>query len=517
MTDSPDFDLAVIGGGVNGCGIARDAAGRGARVVLFEKGDLAGATSSASTKLIHGGLRYLEQYKFRLVREALEERAVLWRLAPHLTHPLRFVLPHHAGLRPRWMLRLGLFLYDNLGFRGGLEGARAVDLTQSPFGAPLKSQYRKGFSYYDCQTDDARLVVLNAMDARARGADIRVREAVVSATRTADRWIISSKTAVGEERSLTARVLVNASGPWVNDTLNLAKTAQPSGVRLVQGSHIVTRKLYAHDSAYIFQNRDGRIVFVIPWEDRFTMIGTTDRDWTLSPETIEATPEEIAYLCGAVNEYLDTQLVPADVVWTWSGVRALVDDGASAAQEATRDYVLTLDAEADRAPILSVYGGKITTYRRLGEAALKKLQPHLPVLGRPSWTASSPLPGGDFAKDGLDALTQSLRDQHPYLSPAHAARLARTYGTCAFVLLQGAGNMEALGERFCSDLTARELDYLADHEWAETAEDVLLRRTKLILLATEDDKDRIDAYLRARTGANYRPGRRAHVTVDAAR
>jgi glycerol-3-phosphate dehydrogenase len=501
VIDAPQFDLAIIGGGVNGCGVARDAAGRGAKVVLFEKGDLAGATSSASTKLIHGGLRYLEFYEFRLVREALAERAVLWRISPHLTHPLRFVLPHHDGLRPRWMLRIGLFLYDHLGRLGGLKPAEALDLTEDIAGKPLKARYKRGFAYTDCQTDDARLVVLNAMDAKARGADIRVRTQVVSAERDADLWRIKARDEAGAETTVTARVLVNATGPWVNDTLDLAKTGKPSGVRLVQGSHIVTRKLYDHDRAYIFQNADKRIVFAIPWQDEFTMIGTTDRDWTASPEKIEASEEEVAYLCAAVDEYFERSVTPADVVWTWSGVRALVDDGASEAREATRDYVLSLDAPEGQAPVLSVYGGKITTYRRLAEAALKKLRPHLPAASKPSWTGKAALPGGDFPRDGFEVLVGELLETCTFLKPDHARRLARSYGTRAFALLKGAQGFNDLGEVFVQDLTAREVDYLMDQEWARTADDVLFRRSKLNLHATAEDTVRLETYMAQRLSA----------------
>jgi glycerol-3-phosphate dehydrogenase len=493
-----DFDLAIIGGGVNGCGVARDAAGRGASVVLFEKGDLAGATSSASTKLIHGGLRYLEQYEFRLVHEALAERSVLWRISPHLTHPLRFVLPHHDGLRPRWMLRLGLFIYDHLGGRGGLKAAETLDLTQDISGKPLKSKYKRGFAYTDCQTDDARLVVLNAMDAQARGADIRVRTRVVCAARGADRWTLTGEDSSGVQTTITARVLVNATGPWVNDTLDLAKTEEPSGVRLVQGSHIVTKKLYDHDRAYIFQNADHRVVFAIPWQGEFTMIGTTDRDWTASPEKIEASNEEIAYLCAAVDEYFKKSVTPSDVVWAWSGVRALVDDGASEAREATRDYVLSLDAADGLAPVLSVYGGKITTYRRLAEAALKKLRPHLPAASKQCWTAKTALPGGDFPRDGFEVLVGEVMERHAFLAPDHARRLARSYGTRAFAVLQGVQGMNDLGEVLVHDLTAREVDYLMDQEWARTAEDVLFRRSKLNLHATTDDVGRLEAYMMGR-------------------
>jgi glycerol-3-phosphate dehydrogenase len=498
VTETPLFDLAIIGGGVNGCGIARDAAGRGAKVILFEKGDLAGATSSASTKLIHGGLRYLEQYEFRLVHEALAERTVIWKISPHLTRPLRFVLPHHDGLRPRWMLRLGLFLYDHLGGRGGLKAAEALDLAKDDVGKPLKAKYKRGFAYTDCQTDDARLVVLNAMDAQARGADIRVRTRVTEAKRGGSLWRITAEDETGARVAVTAKALVNATGPWVNDTLDLAKTEHPSGVRLVQGSHIVTKKLYDHDRAYIFQNADGRIVFAIPWQGDFTMIGTTDRDWTSSPEKIEASPDEIAYLCQSASEYFEQPVTPAQVVWVWSGVRALVDDGAGEAREATRDYVLSLDAPSGQAAVLSVYGGKITTYRRLAEAALKKLRPHLAAASKPSWTGKEPLPGGDFPRTGVDVLIGELMEQYPFLSPKHAQRLVHSYGTRAFTLLDGALAADDLGETLCADLTAREVEYLMDREWARTAEDVLYRRSKLNLRTSSEDETRLDAYMTTR-------------------
>lgn len=499
MTQTPHFDLAVIGGGVNGCGVARDAVGRGARTVLFEKGDLAGATSSASTKLIHGGLRYLEQYEFRLVREALEERAVLRRIAPHLTQPLRFILPHHEGLRPRWLLRIGLFLYDHLGGRGGLPAARGLTLTGAPEGAPLKRRYAKGFSYYDCQTDDARLVVLNAMDARARGADIRTRTEVTSARRVDDHWVLTARGPGGEEE-IRANVLVNAAGPWVNHALNLAGEPPARPIRLVQGSHIVTRRLFDHDAAYLFQNADGRVVFAIPWQGAFTMIGTTDRDFSGDPDAAVASPEEVAYLCSAVDEYFEAPVTPADVVWTWSGVRSLVDDGASEARQATRDYVLHLDAPEGKAPLLSVYGGKITTYRRLAEAALRLLKGRLEAADRPPWTAVAALPGGDFPVDGLAALEDRLLGAFPFLTPAHARRLAGSYGTRAFELLEGARGPADLGEVFCSDLTAREVEYLMRTEFAETAEDVLFRRSKLNLLCGPAEAAALAAFMAGRRG-----------------
>jgi len=488
------FDIAIIGGGVNGCGVARDAAGRGLKVVLFEKGDLASATSSASTKLIHGGLRYLEQYAFRLVRESLNERAVLARIAPHLVSPLRFVLPHHQGLRPPWMLRLGLFLYDHLGDRGGLPGAKSLNLAAAPEGKPLKPEYRRGFSYYDGWTDDVRLVIANAIDARAHGADIRPRTAVVSARREDGLWRVESD----DGSVIGARALVNAGGPWVNGVLALTGTNAPHGVRLVQGSHIVVPRLYDHDAAYIFQNGDGRVVFAIPYQRDFTLIGTTDRELTSPDDAPTASGEEISYLCAAVSDYFRNPVQPRDVVWSYAGVRALADEGGGAAQEATRDYLLTLDAGEGHAPLVSVYGGKITTYRRLAEGVMDKLAAHIAMT--PSWTATQPLPGGDLGPGGLSDLIIRLSTDYPRLDP-HIRRLALTYGTRARTILGDATVPADLGEVFAGELSAREVDYLMDQEWAQTAEDVLWRRTKLGLRATPDQAARLEAYMAARRAA----------------
>jgi glycerol-3-phosphate dehydrogenase len=490
MNEAETFDIAVIGGGINGCGVARDAAGRGLSVVLFERGDLAGATSSASTKLIHGGLRYLEQYAVRLVGEALTERAVLRRIAPHLVHPLKFILPHHKGLRPRWMLRIGLFLYDHLGNRGGLPSAHALDLTAIPEGAPLKPEYRHGFSYSDCWTDDSRLVVTNAIGARELGADIRTRTTVSSARREGDLWRVETT----DGAVVHARALVNAAGPWVNEALALTGLNAPHGVRLVQGSHITVPKLYDHDAAYIFQNGDGRVVFAIPYRDDFTLIGTTDLERKHPDDKVEATPDEIAYMCRAVSDYFKAEVTPADVVWAYAGVRALADEGGGAAQEATRDYVLTLDAGEGRAPLVSVYGGKITTYRRLAEGVMAKLAPHLAKPGRP-WTATKPLPGGDAG--GADTLVAALTAAYPALPATLMRRLALAYGSRAKSVLGEARTLADLGDVFAADLSAREVDYLAKQEWAQTAEDVLWRRTKLGLHATPDQTARLDAYMAA--------------------
>jgi glycerol-3-phosphate dehydrogenase len=493
------YDLAIIGGGVNGCGIARDAAGRGATVVLFEQGDLAHATSSASTKLVHGGLRYLEQYQFRLVREARAEREVLLRIAPHLVTPLRFVLPHHDGLRPPWMLRLGLFLYDHLGGRRSLPASRQVDLTSDPAGAPLKPRYRLGFEYSDCRVDDARLVVLNARDAAERGALIRPRTRVLAAARRADRWVLA--TTAGE--AVEARIVVNAAGPWVEPVLHgILGSRAPGAIRLVQGSHIVVPKLYDHDRAYIFQNRDRRVDFAIPYRGAFTLIGTTDRDYAGDPAAVAASEEEIAYLCRAVSEYFRAPVRPEAVVWRYSGVRPLYDDRAGRAQEASRDYVIGIDAPAGQAPLLSVFGGKITTYRRLAEAALARLAPFLDAARAPRWTATVPLPGGDEAPEVVRA---ALLRAHPFLDPATAERLAFAYGGRARRVLDGAAAAADLGEDFGAGLSAREVRYLMAEEWAETAEDVLWRRTKLGLFVTPDETARLAAFMaearRAAAGA----------------
>ncbi|MDJ1160141.1 glycerol-3-phosphate dehydrogenase [Chelatococcus sp. SYSU_G07232] len=495
------YDLAIIGGGVNGCGIARDAAGRGASVVLFEQGDFASATSSASTKLIHGGLRYLEHYKFRLVREALMEREVLWKLAPHIIRPLRFVLPHHKGLRPAWFLRLGLFLYDHLGGRKLLPGTRTLDLSRDAAGQPLKPLFTCAFEYSDCWVEDARLVVLNARDAAERGASIRPRTRVVAAERAGDHWRITAERADGRRETVTARVIVNAAGPWVGQVLSgVVRVNAPAAVRLVQGSHIVVRRIYDHDRCYIFQNADGRIVFAIPYERDFTLIGTTDRDYSGDPAAVAASPGEIGYLCAAASEYFKKPVTPDDVVWTYSGVRPLYDDGASKAQEATRDYVLVLDSDNGGAPLISVFGGKITTYRRLAAAVLAKLEAHLPPPKAPAdWTGKAPLPGGDFPPDGIAALVDRTLAAHPYLARGHAERLVRAYGTRVSRLLDGARGPQDLGRVFGADLTEREVRYLMREEWAATAADVLWRRSKLGLRLSAAESAALDEFMQNAT------------------
>jgi glycerol-3-phosphate dehydrogenase len=482
-----NYDLAIIGGGVNGCGIARDAAGRGLKVFLAEKGDLGGATSSASTKLIHGGLRYLEHFSFRLVREALTEREVLLRCAPHIIAPLRFVLPHHKGLRPRWMLRLGLFIYDHLGGRKILPPTQSISLRHNPAGIPLKEKFRHGFEYSDCWVDDARLVVLNAVDARERHAEIAVHTAVVEARRADGVWKIGLAGPDGR-RSIRARALVDATGPFIAGVE--ARVIGSSGAvptRLVKGSHIVVPRLFNHERAYIFQNADGRVVFAIPFQGDFTVIGTTDIDYNGDPSNPTCGIDEIAYLCAAASEYFAVAVEPKSVVWTYSGVRPLVGDKDARAQDATRDYLLHLDAPKGAAPLLSVYGGKITTYRRLAEAALARLRPHLPM--GPAWTQTAPLPGGDFAVGGLDLLARSIAEKHPFLDRRQAMRFARTYGTRAMRVLGGARRAADLGRAFGADLTEAEADYLIREEWASSADDILWRRTKLGLRLTPQQQD----------------------------
>ncbi|RIY01861.1 glycerol-3-phosphate dehydrogenase [Aureimonas flava] len=482
------FDLFIIGGGINGCGIARDAAGRGYSVGLAEARDLGSGTSSWSTKLIHGGLRYLEHYEFRLVREALMEREVLWAIAPHIIQPLRFVLPHHSGLRPSWLLRLGLFLYDHLGGRRKLAATRTVDLA-GPLGAPLKPAFAKGFEYSDARVDDTRLVIANARDAARHGASIRVRTRATGARREGDGWVITLEdTQTGATETVGARFLVNAAGPWVDRVIQ-STLSRPDAhnIRLVQGSHIVMRRLFDHDRAYIFQNADGRIIFAIPYERDFTLVGTTDRDYAGDPADAAISEEETAYLLKAASEYFAEPLRREDIVWSFSGVRPLFDDHASKAQEATRDYVLKVDA-AGGVPVLNIFGGKITTYRRLSEDVLDAVEKALGAKGRP-WTGKAALPGGDFAVDGLDALDARLAEAAPALSPDTRARLVRAYGTEAIAMADeaGPGGRADWGRDLGHGLTEREVSWLVRHEWARTVEDVLWRRSKLGLRFGPDE------------------------------
>lgn len=492
------FDLAVIGGGINGCGIARDAAGRGLKVLLCEQNDLGSGTSSAATKLIHGGLRYLEHYEFRLVREALMEREVLWGIAPHIIWPLRFVLPYQKGLRPAWMLRLGLFLYDHLGGRKRLPPTRTLDLTRDEAGRPLKpGVFTKGFEYSDCWVEDARMVVLNARDAADRGATVLTRTRAAAAERGQSEWTLTLQDHdTGERRSIRARALINAAGPWVGQVLNTTLRINTAAkVRLVQGSHIVVKKLYDHDRCYIFQNADGRIFFAIPYEQDFTLVGTTDEDYEGDPAAVKASREEIDYICRSASDYFAKPVTQADIVWVYSGVRPLYDKGDGAAQAATRDYVLSLEAEG-QAPLLTVFGGKLTTYRRLAEHALAILEPHSAGLkGTRSWTGKAALPGGDFPVDGFAALLREVKAGWPFLTDAHARRLVRLYGTRARAILGSSTTLGALGQDFGATLTEAEVDHLVQHEWARSADDVVWRRTKLGLRLSAKQIDALDGYL----------------------
>ena len=510
-------DLFIIGGGINGCGIARDAAGRGLSVSLAEMDDLASATSSGSTKLFHGGLRYLEYFEFRLVREALIEREVLLRAMPHISWPMRFVLPYHPemrfetdtptsrllqrfmpwmkGRRPAWLIRLGLFLYDTLGGRKILPGTATLDLKDTPEGAPLQDRFEKAFEYSDCWVEDSRLVVLNARDAEARGARILTRTKVQSAECVDGLWRIETRdTESGETGVFHARMLVNAGGPWVGDVIRTkVRLDTREGVRLVRGSHIVTRRLYDHDKCYFFQGTDGRIIFAIPYETDFTLIGTTDSEHADPAEKPVCTPEERDYLLDFANAYFETPVGPEDVVWSYSGVRPLYDDGASSATAATRDYTLRVDSTAG-APLLNVFGGKITTYRRLAESALTQIAAHLPVQAG-AWTAGAPLPGGDFPVDGVDALVTDLRARHPFLDAFWARRLVRAYGTEAAEILGDAQSADALGRDFGATLTEAEVAWLMAREYARTAADVVWRRNKLGLRLDADAIAALDAWM----------------------
>ncbi|WP_298671536.1 glycerol-3-phosphate dehydrogenase [uncultured Sphingomonas sp.] len=493
-TTRDTVDLLVVGGGINGAGIARDAAGRGLSVLLVEQDDLANYTSSASTKLIHGGLRYLEYGEFRLVREALIERERLWGMAPHIIWPARFVLPQTHSPRPAWMVRLGLFLYDHLGGRKKLPGTETIRLDRSAYGAGLADPRGTAFVYSDCRVDDSRLVVLNARDAADRGADIRTRTRLIAARRDGDGWLATIADAAGES-SVRARILVNATGPWVADVLARVPGARADrAVRLVKGSHIVVPRLYEGDHAFMLQNADRRIVFTLPYLDGFTLIGTTDEPWQGEPARAEISDGETRYLLDTVNNYFARKLNEADIVWSYAGIRPLYDDKAGNASAVTRDYVLDLDAGEGRAPLLSVFGGKITTYRKLAEHAMQHLAPYLPG-ARPAWTADAPLPGGDMPGADFHAFLARIERERPELPQALLRRLAHAYGTRIDMLLGDAATPADLGEDFGGGLTAREVDYLSAQEWARTAEDVLFRRSKLGLRASGGTSERLAAYL----------------------
>jgi glycerol-3-phosphate dehydrogenase len=493
MSETDSFDLAVVGGGINGCGIACDAAGRGLKVVLAEMGDLASATSSASSKLIHGGLRYLEHYEFKLVRHALAEREVLMRKAPQIIWPLRFVLPHVAGLRPQWMIRSGLFLYDHLYRRDLIPGSRSLDLRRDPASAVLKDELTSGFSYYDCWVDDARLVILNAIAARDHGAEIMTRSKVTAAVPDGDHWRVTILSG-NVERTIRARALVNAAGPWAGrvDGLSTAVAGQPRGkVRLVKGSHIVLPRLPGiGDDAFLMQHADKRVVFVLPFEERFTIIGTTDIPYDHDPANVAITPDEERYLIDLAQKFFKVPLRQSDIIWRYSGVRPLFDDNADDPSAVTRDYRLELNNEGASPPRLSVYGGKVTTYRVLAEDALALLRPHLPHMRQP-WTATAPLPGGNLPAKDFDSFVTDLATRYPAFERVHLQRLARRYGDRIGGVLGDTKSLSDLGRHFGEGLTEREIAHMKADEWARTADDVLWRRSKLGLhlktRATEQD------------------------------
>ena len=524
--DEDIHDLFIIGGGINGCGIARDAAGRGLSVALAEMNDLAWATSSASTKLFHGGLRYLEYFEIRLVREALIERETLLRAMPHISWPKRFVLPYHPsmrfenetptskllntfmpwmkGRRPAWLIRMGLFMYDNLGGRKILPATSTLDLTTAPEGAPLKDKFEKAYEYSDCWVEDSRLVVLNARDAAQRGAKIMTRTKVTEARRESGVWEITLQDRGSEEtRTVRAKMLVNAGGPWVGDIISgTVHSNSTDGVRLVRGSHIVTRKLFDHDKCYFFQGTDGRIMFAIPYEEDFTLIGTTDAEHEDPDQKPVCTPEERRYMLDFVNEYFKQDVTEDDVVWSYSGVRPLYDDGASSATAATRDYTLKVD-DAGGAPLLNVFGGKITTYRRLAEGALEKIAEQL-KLDKGAWTAGVPLPGGDFPVEDVTKLMKKLKSDYPFLSDYASRRLIRAYGTDAWKMLGDAKTADDLGRDFGGTLTAREVTWLQDREWARRAEDIVWRRSKLGLRMSEGEIAALDSWMAEGQGGSTR-------------
>jgi len=489
-----DYDVIVIGGGVNGTGIARDAAGRGLNVLLLEKNDLASGTSSGSTKLFHGGLRYLEYYEFKLVRQALKEREVLWSNMPHISWPMRFVLPYHSGLRPAWILRLGLFLYDHIGGRKKLPVTKTLALKAHDIGKPLKSRFSKAFEYSDCWVNDARLVALNARDAVAHGAQVLTRTECTWLDYIDGEWQVDYQTADGTKRA-TSALVVNAAGPWLETVLETAENRIGKyGLRLVRGSHIVVKKLFDHDQPYIFQQADGRIIFAIPYEGDFTLIGTTDADHDGTADKVECSDQEAQYLCDAASEYFEKPINPQDIVWTYSAVRPLLDDGSENAAAATRDYVVRWHGDGSQGPLLNVYGGKITTFRKLSEKAVGMLAEHFPNAAGP-WTDQAPLPGGDFATDGVPKLISDLRRDYPFLNENWADRLIHAYGTDAKLILGEAKTAKALGKDFGATLTAAEVRWLMEQEFAKTAEDVVWRRSKLGLRMTTAQIKALDTWM----------------------
>jgi glycerol-3-phosphate dehydrogenase len=512
-----EYDLFVIGGGINGVGIARDASGRGLSVALAEMNDLGSATSSASTKLFHGGLRYLEYFEINLVRKALIERETLLRAMPHISWPMRFILPYHKdmrfegttptsrilstvmpwmkGRRPAWLIRFGLFLYDNLGGREILPGTKTIDLTTAPEGEFLDDRFAKAFEYSDCWIEDSRLVVLNARDAELRGAKIMVQTKVLSAEGQDGKWVISVQGADGKNQEIKAKMLVNAGGPWVGNIIrHTVRSNSTDDVRLVRGSHIVTKSLFDHGKSYFFQGEDGRIIFAIPYETDFTLIGTTDAEHADPDLSPVCTDEERDYLIAFANQYIKQDISEEDVVWTYSGVRPLYDDGAKSATAATRDYVLTVD-EAAGAPLLNIFGGKITTYRKLAEHALKKITPF--VGGTEDWTAGVAMPGGDFKVNEVDNLIAKIASDYPFLTPFWSKRLIRAYGLDAWEVLGTAKTVEDLGENFGASLTEREIRWLMKNEFAHYAEDVVWRRSKLGLRLSQEQITHLNDWMKA--------------------
>ncbi|MEO9653890.1 glycerol-3-phosphate dehydrogenase [Marinomonas sp.] len=488
------FDLFVVGGGINGTGIAADAAGRGLHVGLCEMGDLAQATSSSSSKLIHGGLRYLEHYEFRLVKEALTEREVLLKVAPHLVTPMRFQMPHRPHLRPAWLIRIGLFLYDNLGKRDTLLGSHKVK-----YGAdsPLKSDITQGFEYSDCWVDDARLVVTNALSAQQNKAEIYARTRCTGAKRVDGQWQISLENQISQETTtITAKALVNAAGPWVSSFIEtkLEKKA-PYGIRMIKGSHIVVPRIHQFSNAFIMQNTDKRIVFAIPYRDNYTLLGTTDVEYKGNPSDVEISDEETNYILNVANDHFKKDLSTDDVIWHYSGVRPLLEDESNDPSAVTRDYTLHLEDDNSQAPLLSIFGGKITTYRKLALSAMGKLTPYFDQLG-PEWTHSQPLPGGNLGMS-LEAFTLSLQQSYPFIGSHLAKRFANSYGDRSHLILEGKTDLTELGEHFGADLYQVEVDYLLEKEWAYTSEDILWRRSKLGLEFNPDQVTRLSDYIAA--------------------
>lgn len=493
------YDLLVVGGGVNGAGIAMDAAGRGLRVNLCEMFDLGAATSSNSSKLIHGGLRYLEHYEFRLVKEALAERESLLRNAPHIMWPLRFILPHRPHLRPAWMIRIGLFLYDNLAKRETLKGSKGIKLDEN---SPLKKEIKRGFIYSDGWVDDARLVVFCALEAQRNGAEINTRTKVISAFRDSEYWTVDLQNQVtGEIRRVKTRALVNAAGPWVSSLFSEAMHCPaPKEIRMVKGSHIVVPRIHDSPEAYILQNEDGRIVFVIPYENKFSLIGTTDVDYVGNPKLAQISQEEIDYLLKIVNNHFIKQLTSLDIVWSYSGVRPLMDDERGDAQKASRDYTFEIDRKNNQAPLLSVFGGKITTYRKLAEAATDAICEFLPTSSG-HWTKNASFPGGDFSNH--ESLQKALKSEFNWLDDEIISRYVRLYGTLTRSFLNGAKSQSDLGQNFGNGLYQREVDYLVECEWARELEDIIWRRTKLGLVMSSSQKNNLNEYLVQKVGQEH--------------